>query len=79
MDPALLREREAFRKKALNAPLVEARKRPAEPEQSKSRPSKKVKSEKEKPPSRGRVLQTLVAFCSLRQRIVCKAYQLHEL
>lgn len=52
MDPALLREREAFRKKALNAPLVEARKRPAEPEQSKSRPSKKVKSEKEKPPSR---------------------------
>ena len=59
MDPSLLREREAFRKKAANAPLVEARKRPAEPEPSRSRPNKKVKSDREKLQSKGgRALQT---------------------
>lgn len=52
MDPALLRERAAFQKRALNAPLVEARKRPAEPESSKTRSSKKVKPDREKLPTR---------------------------
>lgn len=49
MDPALLKEHENYKKRAATAPLVEARKRPAQPEPSKIRPHKKSRPEREKP------------------------------
>lgn len=45
MDPALLRERELFKKKALSTPTVE--KRPASSESSSSKKKKKAKVDRE--------------------------------
>lgn len=49
MDPSLLKERDAFKKRAMNAPLVEARKRPTTDQETSSKAkNKKAKIEKER-------------------------------
>ncbi|XP_014666815.1 PREDICTED: general transcription factor IIE subunit 2-like [Priapulus caudatus] len=49
MDPALLREREAFKKRALAQPIIENRKKPKKEESTKSKSSKKQITTKDKP------------------------------
>lgn len=50
MDSALLREREAFKKRAMAVPVVENRKRESPPKESKKKPTIPTKSFKPPPP-----------------------------